>query len=282
MSKNSQARRKRFFALQRKYLCIPYVVFLVLFVIIPIFIIVAYAFTKETTNPVTGAKSLTFSFDAAVSFFTTWSKINVLFVSLFIALLTTLICLLIGYPLAYFLADKKVNKNAVLVTLFVAPMWINFVLRTGATRDLLTWMGINGGNHPYLATLIGMVQNYLPFVILPLYTTMLKLEKVQIEAAADLGANPFQVFYKNILPQSVPGIVSATTMTFMPTMSSYVISDTLSEGKITLFGNYINLEFTNTAWHDGSFMALIMLALIGLTMLLTKGNNKVETRGSLL
>ena len=161
-------------------------------------------------------------------------------------------------------------------------MWINFVLRTGATRDLLTWMGINGGNHPYLATLIGMVQNYLPFVILPLYTTMLKLDKSQIEAAADLGANPVQVFYKNILPQSVPGIVSATTMTFMPTMSSYVISDTLSEGKITLFGNYINLEFTNTAWNDGSFMALIMLALIGLTMLLTKGNNKAETRGSLL
>ena len=282
MSKNSEGKTKRFFALQRKYLCIPYVVFLILFVIIPIFIIVVYAFTKETTNPVTGVKSLTFSFDAAVSFFTTWSKINVLFVSLFIALLTTLICLLIGYPLAYFLADKKVNKNAVLVTLFVAPMWINFVLRTGATRDLLTWMGINGGNHPYLATLIGMVQNYLPFVILPLYTTMLKLDKSQIEAAADLGANPVQVFYKNILPQSVPGIVSATTMTFMPTMSSYVISDTLSEGKITLFGNYINLEFTNTAWNDGSFMALIMLALIGLTMLLTKGNSKAETRGSLL
>ena len=102
MSKNSQARRKRFFALQRKYLCIPYVVFLILFVIIPIFIIVAYAFTKETTNPVTGVKSLSFSFDAAVSFFTSWSKINDLFVSLFIALLTTLICLLIGYPLAYF------------------------------------------------------------------------------------------------------------------------------------------------------------------------------------
>ena len=284
MSKNKKGtgKAKRFFALQRKYLCIPYVVFLILFVIIPIAIILVYAFTKETTNPVTGVKSLSFSLDAAASFFTTWSKINVLIVSLFIALLTTLICLLIGYPLAYFLADKKVNKNAVLVTLFVAPMWINFVLRTGATRDLLTWMGINGGNHPYLATIIGMVQNYLPFVILPLYTTMLKLDKLQLEAAADLGCSPAMVFVKSILPQSVPGIVSACTMTFMPTMSSYVISDTLSEGKITLFGNYINLEFTNTAWNDGSFMALIMLALIGLTMLLTRGNNKTENRGSLL
>ena len=204
---------------------------------------------------------------------------NVLIVSLFIALITTLICLLIGFPLAYFLADKKVNRNAVLITLFIAPMWINFVLRTGATRDLLTWMGINGGTHPYLATIIGMVQNYLPFVILPLYTTMTKLDKSQVEAARDLGANPGQVFFKNIIPQAVPGIVSACLMTFMPTMSSYVISDTLSEGKITLFGNYIELEFTNKAWNDGSFMALVMLVLIAITMVISQRFSKDEKDG---
>ncbi len=274
MSKNSGA--KRHFVFQRKYLGIPYALFLILFIIVPILIIVGYAFSYETTDWSTGVVTVKFSFQAFINFFTNWSKLNVLLVSIFIALQTTLICLLIGYPLAYFLADKKVNKNAVLVTLFVAPMWINFVLRTGATRDLLTWMGINGGNAPYLATLIGMVQNYLPFVILPLYTTMLKLDKSQIEAAADLGANPVQVFFKSILPQSVPGIVSAFTMTFMPTMSSYVISDTLSEGKITLFGNYISLEFSNKAWHDGSFMALIMLILIGLTLVITQNFGKEE------
>ena len=265
---------KRFFTLQRKYLSIPYIVFLVLFIIVPIGIVMFYAFTYEYTDPVTGVKFISASGQAFLNFFTSWSKWNVLFVSLFIATLTTLICLLIGFPLAYFLADKKVNKNAVFVTLFIAPMWINFVLRTGATRDLLTWMGINGGNHPYVATLIGMVQNYLPFVILPLYTTMLKLDKSQIEAAKDLGANPAQVFTKNILPQALPGIVSACLMTFMPTMSSYVISDVLSEGKITLFGNYIELEFTNKAWHDGSFMALIMLVFIGLTMLISQKSSK--------
>lgn len=265
---------KRFFTLQRKYLSIPYIVFLVLFILVPIGIVIFYAFTYEYTDPVTGAKYITASGQAFLNFFTSWSKWNVLFVSLFIATLTTLICLLIGFPLAYFLADKKVNKNAVFVALFIAPMWINFVLRTGATRDLLTWMGINGGNHPYIATLIGMVQNYLPFVILPLYTTMLKLDKSQIEAAKDLGANPTQVFIKNILPQAFPGIVSACLMTFMPTMSSYVISDVLSEGKITLFGNYIELEFTNKAWHDGSFMALVMLVLIGLTMVLSQKTSK--------
>lgn len=282
MSKpNNGGKIRRLFAFQRKYLAIPYALFLLLFVVVPIAIIIAYAFSYETTDWNTGETVVRFSFQALINFFTNWSKIRVLFVSVFIALQTTLLCLLIGYPLAYFLADKKVNKNAVLVTLFVAPMWINFVLRTGATRDLLTWMNINGGNAPYLATLVGMVQNYLPFVILPLYTTMLKLDKSQIEAAADLGANPVQVFFKSILPQSVPGIVSACTMTFMPTMSSYVISDTLSEGKITLFGNYINLEFSNKAWNDGSFMALIMLAIIGITMLITSntGGNKQESRG---
>lgn len=260
MSKN-----KRFL----KFLCIPYGVFLVLFIILPILIITFYAFTDDN-----GA----FSLNALVSFFTSWTKINVLINSLFIALQTTLLCLLIGYPLAYFLANKKFNKNAVLITLFVAPMWINFVLRTGATRDLLTWMGINGGNAPYLATLIGMVQNYLPFVILPLYTTMLKLDKSQIEAASDLGASPFQVFYKNILPQSFPGIISACMMTFMPTMSSYVISDTLSEGKITLFGNYIYLDFANNLWHDGSFMAVIMLIIIGISMLLSRNSEDKEIK----
>lgn len=266
--KSSKARR--FFTLQRKYLSIPYVVFLVLFILVPIGIVMFYAFTYEYTDPATGVKHISCSAEALINFFTSWSKWNVLFVSLFIATITTLLCLLIGFPLAYFLADKKVNKNAVLVTLFIAPMWINFVLRTGATRDLLTWIGINGGNYPYIATLIGMVQNYLPFVILPLYTTMTKLDKSQIEAARDLGANPAQVFFKNIIPQAVPGIVSACLMTFMPTMSSYVISDTLSEGKITLFGNYIELEFTNKAWHDGSFMALIMLILIAITMLISQ------------
>ncbi|MEA5061140.1 MAG: ABC transporter permease [Erysipelotrichaceae bacterium] len=265
MNSLTKEKKQHYFSFKRKYLCIPYGVFLVLFIIIPIFLIIFYAFTDANGS---------FSFESLVGFFTTWTKINVLFVSAFVALQTTLICLLIGYPLAYFLADKKINKNAVLVTLFIAPMWINFVLRTGATRDLLTWFGINGGTNPYLATLIGMVYNYLPFVILPLYTTMIKLDKSQIEAAADLGANPAEVFFKNIVPQSFPGIVSAILMTFMPTMSSYVISDVLSEGKITLFGNYIYLDFSTNAWNDGSFMALIMLAIVGISMFLTRNTEK--------
>lgn len=262
---------KNLFTFKRKQLCIPYAVFLILFIILPILLIVFYAFTDDNGYP---------SFNAFVNFFTSWTKINVLFISILVALLTTVFCLLIGYPLAFFLANKKINKNAVLITLFIAPMWINFVLRTGATKDLLNWLGISGGKYPYLATIIGMVYNYLPFVILPLYTTMLKMDKSQIEAASDLGANPFQVFTKSIIPQTIPGIVSAILMTFMPTMSSYVISDALSEGKITLLGNYIYLDFSMSAWNDGSFMALIMLVIVGVSMLLTKGTSKEETRGS--
>ena len=262
-----------FFALKRKNLAIPYALFLVLFVIVPLLLIIWFAFTDADGN---------FSFNAVIRFFTTSSKWNVLVVSLFMGVQTTIICLLLGYPAAYFLANRKYNKNAVLVLLFIMPMWINFVIRTGATRDLLLWIGIKGGDHPWLATLIGMTYNYLPFTILPLYTTMLKLDKSQVEAAMDLGANPFQAFAKSVLPQSLPGVVSASEMVFMPVMSSYVISDTLSEGKISLFGNSIYLNFTNSQWNEGSFMALIMLVLIGISMLLTHrfgGSDAAEARG---
>lgn len=249
------------FRFQRKYLCIPYALFLVLFVIIPIFFIVYYAFTDGNGN---------FSFDSLVEFFTTTNKINVLIESLLFSTINTIICLIIGYPVAYILANKKYNTNYVLVLLFVMPMRINFVLRTGATRDVLTWLGFNGGSAPYTATIIGLVYNYLPFVILPLYTTMLKLDKSQIEAAMDLGCNRVQVFTRSIIPQSVPGVVAAAQMVFMPTMSSYVIPETLSEGKIVLFGNSIYLGFANNQWNSSSFMAIIMLAIIAISMIITK------------
>lgn len=270
---------KRFFSFKRKYLAIPYSVFLILFVLIPILIIIVYAFTETKDDG-----SLGFSFSALVSFFTSPTKINILIVSLFIGMLNTIICLLIGYPIAYLLANSKVNKNKILVLLFIMPMWINFVLRTGATRDVLSWIGINGGNHPYLATMIGMVYNYLPFTILPLYTTMIKLDKSQLEASADLGANNVETFFLSVIPQSVPGIVSAAEMVFMPTISSYVISDTLSEGKITLFGNIIYLNFSQSQWNEGSFMAFIMLVLVGISMLLSSkfGKGENNPRGSSL
>ena len=274
-NKLSFAKMKRFFALKRKHLAIPYALFLILFVVVPLLTILVYAFTKTTYDEFNN-KVISFSFDAAANFFTKSYKWEVLFVSLFMGLQTTAICILLSYPAAFFLADKRVSKNSVLVILFIMPMWINFVIRTGATRDLLSWMGLDGSTHPWGATLIGMVYNYIPFTILPLYTTMLKLDRSQIEASYDLGANRVQTFFQNILPQTLPGIVSAAEMVFMPVMSSYVISDTLSEGKITLFGNYIYLDFTNSLWNEGSFMALVMLIIIGISMFLTRGVDKED------
>ena len=251
----------------RKHLMIPYALFLLLFVVLPIILIVYYAFTNGGGH---------FSFANLTKFFTDSTKLNVLFVSLLIGFANTFLCLLIGYPIAYLLANKRYNANKFIVLLFIMPMWINFVLRTGATRDMLVWIGLSGGKFPIIATMIGMVYNYLPFVILPLYTTMLKMDKSLIEASGDLGATPAMTFVKTIIPLSMPGIVSAATMVFMPTMSSYVISDVLSEGQITLFGNSIYLNFSQGQWNDGSFMAFILLVIIMISMFLTKNVKKEE------
>lgn len=261
------------FSLKRKHLSIPYALFMLFFVIFPILLIVYYAFTDKNGN---------LSFATISNFFQSSDKLEVLFISFIFGFLNTLLCLLIGYPLAMILANKKYNKNIVIVMMFVMPMWINFVIRTWALRDVLNWIGLSGGLYPELASVIGLVYNYLPFTILPLYSTMLKMDKSQIEAASDLGANPVQTFFKVIIPMTMPGIVSASMMVFMPTISSYVIADILGEGKVTLFGKYIEIYFGQSNWNDGSFLALVMLLLIGISVFITrKFSNENEGRTSL-
>ena len=245
----------------RKWLCMPYGVFLVLFIILPILLIFYYAFTDAS-----GA----FTIDNFTSVFEGGSSVTTFKVigqSLGVAALTTVICEVIAYPIAYILANSKWNKNVVLVYLFLLPMWINFVIRTVATKQLLIFIGLDPATHPWVCSIIGMVYNYLPFAILPLYNTMLKLDKSQIEAAADLGASPVQVFFKTIVPMTIPGIVSAATMTFMPTMSSYVITDALSGRTIQLIGGQIEHQFLHSQLNVGSVYAIIMLALIGLSVI---------------
>ena len=256
----------------RKVLALPYALFLVLFVLIPLFLIITYAFTDEK-----GALSLS-NFSA---FFSGAHNINTLMLSIFIGFANTAICLLLGYPAAFILAKKNMNFGKATVLLFVMPMWINFVLRTAATRDLLFAIGIKGGEHPYGATMIGMVYNYLPFVILPLYTTMTKMNISLIEASYDLGANKVKTFFLTILPMTMPGIISASTMVFMPTMSSYVISDVMGERKISLIGNSIQLYFDQGLWHIGSLVALIMLALIAFGAFCTETDEENTSRGGL-
>ena len=263
---------------QRKFLAIPYGIFLILFVIIPMILIVVYAFTK--TDPETG--KTTASFYNLIDFFSNPYNLHTFLISLAIGLGNTLICLLIGYPIAYILAKKEHHFSYIVVLLFIMPMWINFVLRTAATRDLLFSIGLSGGEYPYLATMIGMVYNYLPFTILPLYSTMIKMDKSLIDASYDLGANKVQTFFKTTIPMTMPGIISGAMMVFMPTMSSFVVSDVMGERKIQLIGNTIQFNFDQMRWHEGSFIAFIMLIIIGITMLLTRNIKKEETvRGGL-
>lgn len=200
-----------------------------------------------------------------------------------IAIITTAFCLVIAYPVAYLLARSKFKRKNVLLMLFILPMWINFVLRITALRELLDWVGLLGTQN-YLNTIIGMVYDFLPFMILPLYTTLEKLDTSLMEAASDLGGNAFTVFTKVTFPLSMPGVISGITMVFMPSMTNYVISDTLSNFNITILGKLIDEYFTTyNNWHMGSMISIILLILIFITMALTGGfrsNGQKDARGA--
>jgi len=248
----------------RKHLGIPYAVFLAVFVIMPLLLIVYYAFTDAN-----GA----FTFSNFTGFFSGKTNVTVLLQSFCIAFLTTVLCLIIGYPIAYFLARSNIKHKSVFLMLFILPMWINFVLRTAAMKELLYLLGFyKTGELSYVNTIIGMVYDYLPVTILPLYTVLLKLDKNVLEASADLGAKPATTFVRATLPMSMPGIISAITMVFLPTTTSYVISDTLGNSKVTIIGKLIESKFNSgasNAWNAGSAIALILLILIFITMLIS-------------
>ena len=263
----------------RKHLAIPYALFLVLFVVLPLFLIVYYAFTDSDGN---------FSFANLTMFFSNSTRLTVLINSIIIGAFNTALCILIGYPIAMILSNRKYNKSGLMFLLFIMPMWINFVLRTSATREMfygfkeITGIDITGAKYPFFATMVGMVYNYLPFTILPLYSTMTKMNRSLIEASMDLGATPVQTFVKTIIPMTMPGIISAANMVFMPTMSSFVISDVMGERQFALIGNIIQTYFDQAMWHLGSFFALTMLVIILVSMFLTRNVEKEENaRGGL-
>ncbi len=238
----------------RKNLAIPYGLFLAVFIIAPLFLILFYAFTDKQ-----GA----FTLQNFANFFTTESSISALLYSLYVAIVTTALCLVIAFPVAYILSNPKYNKSKTTIVLFILPMWMNFLLRTLAIREMFFFWDVMLGE---VTTIIGMIYNFLPFMILPIYTTLLKIDKSLVEAANDLGATPSTVLRKIILPLSVPGIISGIMMVFMPTISTFVISDLLSVGRIQLLGNLINLNFTTgNNWNVGSAISLILLILIGIT-----------------
>ena len=234
----------------------PYVLFLVLFVVLPLALIVFYAFTTPDRH---------FTVHNFVQFFQTSEAVNTFIYSLAIALITTIICLLLGYPAAYIMATAELKTPQVMAMLFILPMWINFLLRTLATVELFNMFSIPLGEG---ALLYGMCYDFLPFMIYPIYNTLQKMDRSLIEAAHDLGANRGEVFTKVILPLSAPGIYSGIIMVFMPTVSTFAIAELLTRNKITLFGSLIQRAFGEgglTMWNYGAALSLIMLIIISLT-----------------
>ncbi len=260
--------------IKRKYLAFPYAIFMLLFVLLPLALIVFYAFTNADGS---------ISLENFINFFTDGVTFNSFLDSIWIAFITTVICFVIGFPVAYILANKKYNRNKTLFLLFLLPMWINFLLRTIAKRAMFeafgSWLDIEI-TFGKATTIFGMVYNFLPFMIIPIYSTLSSLDKSYTEAALDLGATPTKVLTRVILPLAIPGIISGITMVFMPTLSTFVISDLLGNNLVQLLGNIINLEFTQNSWNYGSALSIILLLLMGLTMFIEKKyNNKTQTAG---
>ncbi len=254
---------------KRSNWAIPYFIFLVLFVVLPLVLIVIYALQDGNGG---------FTMSNITRFFTDADALNTFAVSVEVAIENTAICLLLGYPAAYILADKNLNKSAVTVILFILPMWINALMRTLATAELFNVAGFTLGKGTLL---FGMVYDYLPFMIYPIYNVLLKMDKSYGEAAADLGATPVQVFGKVTLPLSMPGIFSGILMVFMPTVSTFAISEFLTNNKIKLFGTIIQENINSSMWNYGAALSLIMLVIIGLTTVLLGGDGREIEGGTI-
>jgi len=263
----------------------PYTVWMVIFIVVPLFLIMFYSFTEGDIHNI---KDLRFSLNG-------YKKVlepiylKVIGNSFVLAGISTLICLIIGFPVAMIIANTDVKYRNLLLTLFIVPIWMNFLLRTYAWMSLLSpnglvnrvllWLGL-----PKLeimpgkgAVLLGMVYNFLPFMILPIYTVLSKIDKHVIEAAHDLGGNSVITFMRVILPLSVPGIVSGITMVFLPAVSTFVISGLLGGGKAPLIGDLIEQQFLSSRdWHFGSALSIILMVMILISMAVMSRIDKSE------
>ena len=250
----------------------PYIVWSTLFIVIPLIIIVFFSFTQET------ASGYSFTLERFKRVLNS-QYISLFKRSLILAFESTVLCLILGYPVAYFISKMKSNKRNILIMLFIVPMWMNFLLRTyawlpilgknGVINNFLSAIGLNTINILYTdaAVLLGMVYNFLPFMILPIYTVLIKMDNSLIDAAADLGANKRQIFTKVIFPLSMPGVITGITMVFMPAVSTFVISRLLGGGQYMLLGNLIETQFTTMGdWNFGSALAIFMMIIILISM----------------
>lgn len=243
----------------------PYTVWMAIFIIVPLFIVCFYGFTDRDGG-------ITLEHIKSIA-----SPVHrkALFVSLKLSVISTVLCFLLSLPLAMVIRSMKIKSSGFVIFVFVLPMWMNFLLRTiawqsllektGVINMLLRAVGLPGQNliNTEGAIVLGMVYNYLPFMILPIYNSLVKISEDTFDAAKDLGANWFQVLWHITLPQILPGIVSGVTMVFVPAMTTFVISDLLGGAKVNLIGNVIEQEFTTANnWYEGAGLSLVLMVLV--------------------
>ncbi|MEN8077147.1 ABC transporter permease [Clostridioides difficile] len=250
----------------------PYIVWSSLFIVIPLLIVVFFGFTVKSGD----------GYSFSLSNFSRLMDSQYLKVfgrSLLLAAEATIGCLILGYPVAYLISKMREGKRNILIMLFIVPMWMNFLLRTyawlpilgknGLINTFLVTLGLNRIDILYndFAVLLGMIYNFLPFMILPIYTVLTKMDKDLINAASDLGADRKKIFMKITLPLSMPGVISGITMVFMPAVSTFVISRILGGGQYMLLGNLIETQYTTMGdWNFGSAIAIFMMIIILLSM----------------
>lgn len=263
-------------------LAIPYIVWAAIMLLLPMALIAMYSFTEPGNSII----SFSFTLDHYIKFFTDPDFLLILWRSIMIAVKTTVICLLLGYPVAYFIARSKERVQNILVLCITIPMWINMLVRTYAWIGLLSEGGliqrifslIGFGNTELLyteaAVLLGMVYNFLPFMILQINTSLCKMDHSLLEAGADLGASPVQTFLRITLPLSLPGVINGITLVFLPAVSSFFIPKLLGGGQYFLIGNMIENQFITVGeWNFGSAISMIMAIIM---MLLMMAVRKIE------
>ena len=261
----------------------PYVAWIAVMIVAPMLMIVLYAFTTAGNDVTT----IRFTLDNFARFFSDQVFLDVLWRSLFIAVITTIICVLVGYPIAYAIAQRSEKSNMFWVLVITMPTWINMMVRTyawvgilqdgGLINSLLGLFGIGPFKMMYTTfpVVLGMVYNFIPFMILQIHTSLTKMDKSYLEAAADLGANKVQSFLRVTLPLSLPGVLSGITLVFLPAVSSFFIPKLLGGGQYVLIGNVIETQFlTSGDWNFGSAISLIMAVIIMISMYITR---KVDT-----
>ena len=257
----------------------PYVLWITVMIVTPMLLIVLYAFTESGNDVLT----FRFTLENFQRFITDSVFLSVLGRSLVIAFVTTLICVLLGYPIAYIIAQGSERGGTLMILLITLPTWVNMLVRTYAWMGILQdegvlnrLLGLFGLGpvpmiHTSFAVILGMVYNFIPFMILQIHTSLDKMDKNLLNAAADLGANRVQTFLRVTLPLSLPGVISGITLVFLPAVSSFFIPKLLGGGQYVLVGNVIESQFlTSGDWNFGSAISLIMAVIIMLSMFFTR------------